>query len=296
MAETDAVVLNWKDPGSTIECIESLLADKGIRRVVVVDNESDGELRGRLAEVLSSSRVELIELSENRGFAAGINEGISCVRSRGAEFIVVVNNDAQWCVGNLEIALAEFKADPKLGAVAPFVYDPKGALLSSGGRLNPWTMSIEDRAFPGEPDFLTWAVVVVRGECIAAAGTLDERYFMYWEDVEWGERVRRLGWRLRVVSEMKSTHAISSSHSRAGSRIRLYSVAGLSRFVHSRRPGIVWVGGYVRLAARLSSRILAGQPRLALLMLDAWFRAARMSGPAYTMLPGLFAKDKDALH
>ncbi|MFC4243340.1 glycosyltransferase family 2 protein [Gryllotalpicola reticulitermitis] len=283
-----AVVLNWRDAGSTVECVASLQADPDIASVIVVDNEFDGTLKQALCERFAEEMPDIIELPENRGFAAGVNEGIQSALARDADYVLIINNDALWMPGALAPMLEPFGLGANVGATAPFIYSPDGDLLSSGGRVNSLLMSIDDRAYPRDAEFLTWACVLVSAICMRDVGPLDERYFMYWEDVEWGQRVRARGWSLAVVPEVGVTHRISSSHSAAGLKIRAYSAAGLALFTRegsrSRR-----LGGRVRFWARIFARLGRGQVTAAFAIHRGWRFGLSVTGPAYESISTVVA-------
>ncbi|WP_395243854.1 glycosyltransferase family 2 protein [Agromyces sp. MMS24-K17] len=241
-----AVILNWRDAPATHRCLASVLSDDGIDVVWLVDNQSDGELRP-LADV---PRVRLIEVKENRGFASGVNLGLKEAIERDATAVLVINNDATLDPGSLLPLTAALECDPTLGAVAPLIRDDRDGMFEAGSTLSSTCKVRRSSDVTGRTDFLTWACILLRADTLRDVGLLDERYFMYWEDVEFGYRARDHGWNLGVEPSALARHATSTSHATAGGAIAMYSAAGLVTFARSQR-GILRIAGLGRAIGRL---------------------------------------------
>ena len=250
MSEVDAcvwaVVLNWKDEESTSRCLRSLLREPRIAGVVVVDNESEGELRA-----IATERVELIELDANTGFSRGVNVGIKRALQRGADAVFVINNDAELGEAGILPLLEAWHRDPDIGLLAPRVLDPDGTTQSTGGRFRALDASTTDLVTDGNLDYLTWACVLLPSRTIDNVGLLDEGFFMYWEDVDYGHRLKEAGLGMRVIGDTHVYHERSKSHSRAGAAIQRYSTHGLVYFCLKRGGMAAFVGMPYRIAGRL---------------------------------------------
>ena len=278
---TAAVVLNWRDSKQTVECIRSLLEEPLIAHVFVVDNESDGDLRLALAH-LSDHEYTLLEVAENRGFSAGVNVGLRLALAGDFDSFLMLNNDAVLKPGSLSRLRTALYSASDVAIVAPKVTNLDGSLQSLGSRLNRVTFAINPVAGERRANYLTWACVLVRRTTFDLVGLLDERYFMYWEDVDFGFRVSSTGARQLVVPEAVVSHNISSSHSTAGSNIAGYSALGLSVFGHS-QGGRVRVAAFIRLCLRAAKLILAGNSRVAAAVMRMWTLGKTNSGPAYLL-------------
>lgn len=226
-----AVVLNWKDTEATLSCVSSLVASSSISRIWIIDNESDGSLSAHLH---LSRAISLIELPENRGFAAGVNVGLQHALDTGAEALLVINNDAILGAGAVEMLEEELRGNPEIGVTAPRV--SSSIIEEFGAQLTRFGKTSANTRMGERIDFLTWACVMVRATTLRRVGLLDESYFMYWEDVEFSRRVSQSGWRQSVVPAAQAIHATSSSHVRAGPVIAMYSVAALLTFAQSATP------------------------------------------------------------
>src|SRR3546814_12576618 len=102
------------------------------------------------------------------------------------DLLLVINNDATLPAADLDHLIDALTDDPSLAVVGPRIVTPEGQTFSAGGVLNRVTWSIRQPRAGEQPDFLTWACVLLRRDAIAPAGLLDERFFLYWEGVESG--------------------------------------------------------------------------------------------------------------
>ena len=244
------VVLNWRDASRTTNCVDNLLALKALHSIVVVDNESSGELRD-----LPSDRVVLVEKRDNLGFSRGVNEGIRRALGMGADAVLAINNDADLPEDSYDrLVRAWMSADQRGGVFAPRILNEDGSPQSNGGHFRPLDTSTNDLSSTSSINYLTWACVLVPRSTFEDIGLLDERFFMYWEDVDFGLRARDAGFALQLVSESHATHSKSASHGRAGASIDRYSTRGLVLLCLKRRGSALWVGLPYRLAGRLLSR------------------------------------------
>lgn len=279
-----AVVLTWRDRTQTAECVRTLLRSPLIGRIVVVDNEADGTIAAALP---SDARIEVHEIAANTGFAGGVNVGLKTVLDDPTtRLVLAVNNDATLSPDSLAALVAALDGDPGLSMVAPGISTPEGERSTAGGVVNRITWSIREPR-PGErPDYLTWACVLVRPEVFATVGLLDERFFMYWEDVEFALRMTDHGLRFAEVPEAVLVHAVSSSHSRAGSRVLAYSSEAFRHFLRL-RGGRTTVLGLGRLATKVLVTAATGDLRGARYVVAGWRIGRRAPDPAYPALARL---------
>lgn len=255
-----AVILNWRDPTRTDRCARQLEATGLVDSVVLVDGESTGELRGLSAALQSAT---LIEVESNTGFAAGVNVGLRKVLDRGEhEYVLVINNDATIDTPSLALLVAELNEDQSLAMVGPRSVDSSGLTVARAGRLNRWTWAIDEDASGDEIDYLTWACVLIRASALSRYGLLDERFFMYWEDVDFGLRLKDAGARFALVDGATLVHEVSSSHSRAGARISAYSSAAFVHFL-SQHGGRTRFVGLMRLTLKWAREQLSGRREVA---------------------------------
>ncbi|WP_166792662.1 glycosyltransferase family 2 protein [Cryobacterium algoricola] len=247
-----AITLNWRDTKRTTACVLSLLSEPEIHHVIVSDNESDGSLRASLGPLLDDGRISIIESEKNLGFAAGINPALLAVLDSEAEFVFVVNNDAVVEPGAIKALVHRMKLDDSLGICGPKILNPDGSVQTLGAQVSPIRASVRQIGLTGQPDYLTWAAVLMRTDAIRSVGLLDERFFMYWEDVEYCLRARDLGWGICVCESASVVHELSASGRGIAETVRRYYVESLVQFAFLRKGG--WILG---LPFRLVILILA---------------------------------------
>lgn len=259
-----AIVLNWRDAARTIKCVESLAAMSEVDVVVVVDNESTGELADLSAQLSPSviDKMELMPVRENRGFAGGMNVAFESQTVLEAEFILALNNDAYLDRLSLNKLLDALRQRPDAGAVGPVVRNLDGSVQSQGAALTRTGLRISQSA--GSPDYLTWACVLLRGDALHEVGALDERFFMYWEDYDYGLRLRQQGWELLLVDDASVAHELSASGSSVGDLLRTYYAESLLMFaikwwrVRGTKPWVHFVAiALSRVARRDGSGLVA---------------------------------------
>lgn len=278
----DAVVLNWRDAGRTVECVRRLQRETLVDRIWLVDNESTGELAVSISTE-AMRNVIVLPVETNLGFSAGMNIGLTAALRDGADYVLAQNNDAYLHDGSLAKLLNEFR-DGEVGAVAPVILGPDGETQSTGGVFTRWLLRTSDTA-SGDPDYLTWAAVLLRAEALRDVGLLDERFFMYWEDVEFGLRLGAKGWRQVVARSAHATHESGASHDRAGAAILEYSTFGavvLARVIGGPRATL---GAVVRVAWRVVGNVLRLDWPRARAALIGSVRGLVATGPASAVYP-----------
>jgi GT2 family glycosyltransferase len=234
-ADVAVVIVDYNAGGFLTRCVGSVLAAAGglALDVVVVDNAStDGSARAAAA---AYPEIRLIETGENRGFAAGVNVGI---RATAAPLVFVLNPDAEVSAGSLA-AFAEVASEhPRVGAIGPLVRNPDGTIYSTGRVVpslgtavahaflgpflpgNRWSRSYRmedwDRVSAREVDWISGSAMLLRREALDRVGLLDERFFLYAEDVDLFTRLRNAGWSILFTPELEVTHegGVSTGRSR----------------------------------------------------------------------------------
>jgi len=221
-----AVVLNWNGGDETLACLRSLRGALGVRPVALLaDNGSrDGSVERALAE---DPGLHVLRLGANLGYAAGNNRALRhAFDSLDADWVCLLNSDVEVAPDTFGQLLAGIEAaqedDPRpVGAAGPclFYKDRPAVVWACGGRIGP-SLNVTQLAGHGGPardgephdvDYVPGACLLVSRQACAAAGVLDEEFFCYLEDADWGVRMRRAGLRALVVPRARAWHALSAS-------------------------------------------------------------------------------------
>ena len=191
--------------------------------IIVADNgSSDGSVR---MVRTAWPDVHVIEMGWNAGFAAATNAGI---RACDSELVLLLNSDTVVPAGNIDRLIGALDADRTAAAAGPRLIDRDGAVeLSFGRMLSPWNEARQKlialgiargvvpvaRWFerhvttPHHPDWVSGACLLVRRAAGAAAGWLDERFFLYCEDVDFCAALRAAGHRILFTPAAEIVHA-----------------------------------------------------------------------------------------
>jgi GT2 family glycosyltransferase len=279
MTETPvcAVVLAWNRVNDTVACIASLLRSTYARlHVLLCDNGSTDGTAGAVRSTFS--QVEVLELRQNLGFAAGANVGIRHALAAGFEQVLLVNNDTIVDEAMLERMMAF--AAPDVGLLAPLVFyaGQPDVIWSAGGLRSPWTLEQTNdvrgrRREEGwgavlERDFVPGCAMLLSKIALEAVGLFDERFFMYYEDSDLCLRLRRSGFRLLLVPDARMWHEVAASSGGSDSPVERYAMARSSviffrKYVHGWQWGIV---GPYRLASAVKTTmrlLIRGKPTAA---------------------------------
>lgn len=261
----DVGIVTWNTADVTLAAIRCLLTtDQGCDlRVLVHDNGSTDGTPKVIADALPE--VEVVAGGANLGFAVGVNR---LLERSDAPWFVMLNSDAWPAPGALGSLVRAAEAHPRAAIVVPRLERPSGdlehsthpfpsvrvaMLLALGAdRLVPRQAErlllngywMHDRA--REVDWAVGACWVMRRTAIDAIGGLDERYFMYAEDLEWCWRARRTGWTVwfepgPVVQHIGNASGASSYGSRR-TRAYLRNTYRFYRREHGLLPTLLYRG------------------------------------------------------
>jgi GT2 family glycosyltransferase len=271
---TLAIVLNWRQPQVTLACAKALVdLQEPDLDILVIDNGSGDDS----AAVLKSHRVsfELLELPHNIGFAAGNNVGLTAALDRGYDYALLINNDAFAEPGLLQNLLAQARSD--IGLLSPKIYyesDPE-TIWFAGGSRHPLTIDLintgrdqpDDQQFgvSRDVDYLLGACLLVNMQAARVVGLLDERFFFYFEDLDWSLRFSEAGYRLRYVADAHVYHrvAVSTGGDKDSALRRFYLASGSVMFwrlhAHLGSPGIIFLFRAASAVKTLSRLVMAGR-------------------------------------
>lgn len=218
------ILVNYKGAEDTITCLRAFddvdwPADR--LELIVVDNDSRDGSAERIRAAVPGARV--IESGSNSGFAGGCNLGVAHATG---EYVAFINNDARPHREWISAAVAAFEAEPDVASVASKVLDWDGRLVDYvDGALTWYGMGYKaetERPDEGQWDepkdvlFGTGSALFVRASVYREVGGFDERFFMFYEDVDLGWRLNLLGYRVRYVPGSVAYHKHHASIAKFG--------------------------------------------------------------------------------
>lgn len=230
--QTAVVVLTFDAaPGMLEATVDSVLEGSPLDvELIVVDNARSA--RSRLTAAGTLGQVRLLESAHNGGYGPGMNLGIDAALGAGAEVIILLNDDVVVADGWVEPLIEELRKDETVGAVQPLLtqfgsdtVNSAGVVIDDAGagsdRLRGMALSeVDDRVV--EIEAFTGGAVAVRREFFADVGMFDERFFLYYEDVEFARRGRRSssGWAYHLVPTSRVAHHGSATTTSLGGEMR----------------------------------------------------------------------------
>ncbi|MAO85017.1 MAG: glycosyltransferase family 2 protein [Myxococcota bacterium] len=226
-------------------------------QVIVVDNASTDESADLLREMSERMNFELILNRENLGFAAANNQALRHARGR---YFMLLNPDTEVISDGLSKLIEAMDEDTQLGAIGPQLIDEDGQVTASCRRLPNlertfWHLSYLDKLFPRLPRLRDYmmsdfdhhrscdvdqpqgAALMLRQSVIEEVGPLDERFFLYYEEVDWCARVLAAGHRIRFLANAQVRHAAGSSADKVWGRAIHHFFESMVRY-HRKNHGL----------------------------------------------------------
>ncbi len=217
------------------KCLESIRQHppEGEHEVVIVDNASTDGTPEMIGRRFPSAR--LLANSDNTGYSRGVNQGI---RSSSGRLLLVLNPDIVVREGSIDRLAGFLERTPDAGIAASKLIYPDGRLQPSCRRFYNLTVLLLRRTFLGKifpdarplrehlmmdydhetarkVDWVIGACLLVRREAIEKVGSMDERFFLYFEDIDWCYRMQHHGWAVYYVPESVMVHRYERSSAKS---------------------------------------------------------------------------------
>lgn len=220
------IILNHKQKGLVKNCLKNIetIGLNLFYEIILVDNNSnDG-----CVEMVKNNfpKVKIVESKRNLGYAGGNNLGIKAAEGR---YILILNPDITVLKDSMEVMYQFMESHPDCAICGPKLLNPDHSVQISSFHFPKWYTPIFRRTFLKklkftqkeliryqmldwqrneirEVDWLLGACVMVRKGAIEKAGLMDERYFLYFEDIDWCRRFHQAGYKIYYLPEAKMIH------------------------------------------------------------------------------------------
>ncbi|MCF8056359.1 MAG: glycosyltransferase family 2 protein [Desulfocapsa sp.] len=213
------ILVTWNHWSVTAECLAQLV-QLGYTNyhIVVVDNGSTDTTPDTIETLFPT--VTLLRNTDNLGFAAGCNIGLRHVLAMGADYVLLLNNDTIPSLDLISRLVAAAGSLPDAGILTPIAtyadapqrWWPTAGfchrLTSDYVRLHPEQL-LDGRPLP--VNYVFGTAMFLRRPVLEQVGLLDERYFMYYEDMDYCLRAARAGWELYVLPDIHISHHVEAS-------------------------------------------------------------------------------------
>lgn len=213
------VILNYKVKEKTLRCIRSVLkSDLEEKYIIVVDNNSDDGIEKELEKM----EVKFIQTGKNLGYSGGNNVGIKYALDMGCNYVFILNPDTVIEEKTLSLLQLSLKSSDDVGIVGPKIYFYNSSKIWFAGGIfdedNVYGMhkgvnevdkgQYEQRELT---DFVTGAAIMVKSEVFEKIGFFDERFFLYYEDLDLCLRAKNVGFKTMYIPEAHVYHENAQS-------------------------------------------------------------------------------------
>lgn len=274
------VIVSFNTRDVLRECLACVFASQfdGSFEIFVVDNDSrDGSEQMVLSEF---PQVKLLQAGRNRGFGPANNIALQQAKGR---YLVLLNSDAFLAVDTLQQAMAHMDADASCGAGGARLIGRNGEWQPSGRcyptpLLDAFTMlglayhfpksrifgrmdrTYADQNIAAEVDWVVGAFAIIRADALQKTGFFDERFFLYYEEVDLFLRIQQAGYRIMYWPDLVVVHVGGESSkqqttlemSNTGGQLLLWRMRSAFLYYGKRGGGRAWMtnkveGAYYRL-------------------------------------------------
>ncbi len=219
-------IINYNTKGLLEECLSSLLQypPSCEYEILVIDNASTDGSPDLVRDLFPG--VKLFPNPRNVGYAAAVNQAF---RGSDSEFVLVLNPDVVVTPGAVDALHRYMRSNPRVGIAGSKLLNPDGTLQHSCRRfynlktllyrrtflgkifsgspvITEHLMADWDHAAPRQVDWILGACMMVRRSAVEEVGPADERFFLYFEDVDWCYRMKSRGWEVHYCPDSVMVH------------------------------------------------------------------------------------------
>lgn len=267
MKKVSVITVNFNQPLITEQFLDSFISCSTYENVeiIVVDNGSNTDHTERWKDQYKN--VRFIRSEQNRGFAGGNNLGI---REAKGDNIFLVNNDTEFTIGLLEKLVDIFEKNPSVGIVSPKIrYFNKPDMIQYAG-FSPMNYNTGRNRCIGqfEPDrgqydlhkgptgYAHGAAMMVRKAAIEKAGLIPENFFLYYEEMDWCEKIRACGYQIWVEPTAVIYHKESVSVGKKSALKEYFMTRNRILFIRRNAPAFSKIIFYIHFSLLVVPRNL----------------------------------------
>tara|TARA_B100001564_G_scaffold138824_1_gene116508 strand:- start:5484 stop:6380 length:897 start_codon:yes stop_codon:yes gene_type:complete len=229
------IIINWKKYDFTNKCIESVLNSSFKNfKIILIDNECQD---GFSEEINKNDKIHIIKNKNNEGFARANNQAIKYSIKNGFDYVLLLNNDTLINNDLLELLIKHSNTlNHKI--IQPLILNYNGTKIwNAGGTINNFFGTFQTykkgenfKNFKSSRHFTDWftgCCVFIKSEIFNEVGYFDERFFAYYEDVDFSIRLKANGYSVSMMNDSYLQHFESAS-----SKSIYQNEGNLSPYVH----------------------------------------------------------------
>lgn len=226
MKRVSIITVNFNQSLVTEELLQSINSTNTYPNIeiIVIDNGSKENDTEKMA--VSYPGIKFIRSEVNLGFAGGNNIG---VKEATGDYLFFVNNDTEFTPGLVQVLVNVLDEHPETGMVSPkLMYFDKPGMIQYAGYTNMNYYTARNYCIgqfetdngqydniSGPTGFAHGAAMMVKKEAIDKAGTMAENFFLYYEEMDWCDHIKKAGYQVWVDTNAKIFHKESVSVGRA---------------------------------------------------------------------------------
>jgi hypothetical protein len=229
------IIINWKKYDLTLNCIDSVLKSSYKNfKIILIDNEAQNSFPD---EINKSEKIQIIKNQNNEGFSKANNQGIKYSIKHGFDYVLLLNNDTL-IKNDLIDSLIQQSSTLNQKIIQPLILNYDGSKIwNAGGKINNFFGTFQtlekgkgfkyfkrNRTYT---DWFTGCCVLIKVEIFNHVGYFDERFFAYYEDVDYSIRLKKMGYSIALMTNSYLQHYESAS-SKSLNKIE----GNLSPYVH----------------------------------------------------------------
>lgn len=297
MLKATAIVLNWNNWQITLKCLDSLLCLKLPNELqltsIICDNGSNDNSVNEIANWINTHNsfasmenpisFVILHNTTNLGYAGGMNQAIKhALKFFDPQFIWLLNNDTRVATDSLQALITCAIHKPKVAILGSTICDyPTLRVKTTGGyRYNHWLTSYHAIGantplntvtnWPQEPhmDYIDGSAWLIRREALDTIGLLNEDYFLYFEELDYAQRIRKYGWSLGWCRHSIVYHQGGQSTQNLATQFNSRNTASYHadfsafKFTWNFHRRILWIAMVARISGRILKIILTGKWQL----------------------------------
>jgi len=238
MTDISVIIITWNSRDEIVKCVDSVITalhDIQSELIIIDNNSSDNSFA--LVNKINFPKLNTVQNSENLGYTKAINQGIKLSKGK---YVLLLNPDTISNDGSIKVMYDFLEANPPYGACAPLMKNPDGSVQYSVRNFPTyWRMfcefSLLAYIFPKTKLFGSWkakymnynleqdveqpmaAAFMVRSELLAEIDNMDERFRMFFNDVDLCRKIYDAGFKIRLLpsSVVEHEHGASIKKDRA---------------------------------------------------------------------------------
>jgi len=235
MTKITIIMIHYGKHSVTKRALESLKKKIGDHNFILINNMPDDI--SKLVKIIPNT--QLIDNRENLGFARAVNQGITLAfADKTVTHIMLLNNDLEITYGTFTQLLQTYTKHKSAGIVTP-VLNHSGNQYDWGGKYSRLTALVKHTNWENKPktilsvDHVAGAAMLISRTLVNKIGLFDERFFLYYEDLDFCLRTQEAGFTIHINPQVVAKHALSAG------------TTSLKRTIYQWKSHILFVAKYL---------------------------------------------------